>query len=105
MGRGMLSNSLENAGFPVTLKKCHVYIHRCIHTYKPLEVCIHLHTCTCTGVGKSRFMVVHMEKDMQVMIVTVAFLKECHNGTVHLFTNLVSAQIAGLHYLYILVSL
>jgi hypothetical protein len=27
-----------------------------------------------TGVGKSRFRVVHMEKDMQAMIITIALL-------------------------------
>jgi transcription elongation factor len=29
-----------------------------------------------TGVGKSRFTVVHMEKDVQVMIITVAYKYE-----------------------------
>jgi hypothetical protein len=30
--------------------------------------------CPYTGVGKSRFTVVRMEKDMQVMIITVALI-------------------------------
>ena len=33
-----------------------------------------------TGVGKSRFRVVYMENDMQVMITTIAFLTQ-KNGT------------------------
>jgi len=29
-----------------------------------------------TGMGKSRFTVVHLEKDMQVMIITIALLTQ-----------------------------
>jgi hypothetical protein len=32
--------------------------------------------CVCIGVGKSSFTVVRMEKDMQVMIITIALLTQ-----------------------------
>ena len=39
-----------------------------------------------TGVGKSRFAVVHMEKDMQVMIITIALLTQKYVTMVY-YTN------------------
>jgi hypothetical protein len=42
---------------------------------------------THTRVGKSRFTVVHMEKDMQVTIITIALLTQ-KNVTMHLGTIL-----------------
>ena len=49
--------------------------------YIPLSIFYELGECLLAisalgnqGVGKSRFMVVHMEKDTQVMTITVAFL-------------------------------
>ena len=37
---------------------------------------------------KSRFTIIHMEKDMQVMIITIALInsKDCHSGTEYLGT-------------------
>jgi len=42
------------------------------YTFIDTRICIVMYT----GVGKSRFTVVCMEKDMQVMIITVALLTQ-----------------------------
>jgi len=49
---------------------------------------IYSHQKENTVVGKCRFTVVCMEKDMQGMIITIVFFnsKDCHDGTVHLGT-------------------
>lgn len=49
--------------------------------------------------GNGRFMV-HVEKDTQVMIITIALSKERHST---LRCNLVSAQFARVHCLHILI--
>ena len=75
-----------------TVHSIYIYIYLCIH------ICIYV------KVRKSRFTFVDMEKDMQVMIITVALLTQKNVTLAHCTRyNLVSAQIASLHYLHILV--
>ena len=84
-----------------------IEIIKCILSYfstwkNHFENCIFMYSYTRTG--KNRLTVVHMEKDMQVMTITIALLT--HKNVTwpsSLRYNIISAQIAGLHYLYILV--
>ena len=66
------------------------------------ENCIFMYSYTRTG--KNRLTVVHMEKDMQVMTITIALLT--HKNVTwpsSLRYNIISAQIAGLHYFHMLI--
>lgn len=38
------------------------------------------------GVGESRFIVIHMETDMEVTIITETLTQESHDGPIHLGT-------------------
>lgn len=49
-----------------------------------------------TGVDKSRLAVICVEKGMQIMVMINS--KECHSDPAHPRHNLVSVQIADLHY-------
>ena len=49
------------------------------------DVSIYVNTSINTSVAKSRFTVVHVEKDMQVMIITIAFLTQKNVTTINLF--------------------
>ena len=39
-------------------------------------VCVHIYVHTYTGIGKNRFTVVCMGKNMQVMVITIALLTQ-----------------------------